>query len=402
MHSRYVIIGGGIAAAAAIEGIRAHDREGGIVLYSRENHLPYHRPALSKDVWTAAYDLERLPIHPNAFYDEQEVTARLRREVIEIDAENKLVWDERGESLGFDHLLIATGCRPRRLEARGSEIASVRYFRDLEDYLDLERRMDRFQHATVLGGGFTAVEMTSALRSRGKEVTLVFPDEYPLHRVLPRELGMGLVEYLRSLDVEPVSNETLVSVEEIGALVHARTFGGNDLTTQLILVDIGAEPQSELGEVAGLDVDDGIVVDEYGRCSRPGVWAAGDVAEFPYLALGQLMRVEGSEHAEKHGRAVGANMAGANRPYDHLPLKWFRVGELQFEGVGELNARLDTECYWIEPGREGVVFYTREDVVRGVLLCNVHDRLEWARNLIREARPRSASDRAALMSTSKA
>jgi NADPH-dependent 2,4-dienoyl-CoA reductase/sulfur reductase-like enzyme len=127
------------------------------------------------------------------------------------------------------------------------------------------------------------------------------------------------------------------------------------------------------------------------------VWAAGDVAEFPYLALGQIMRVEGSDHAEAHGRAVGANMAGANQPYDHLPLKWFRVGDMQFEGVGELWARLDTEMVWIEPGHEGAVFYIREDVVRGVLLINVPERIEWARALVREARPSTPAERASAL-----
>jgi trehalose utilization protein len=113
------------------------------------------------------------------------------------------------------------------------------------------------------------------------------------------------------------------------------------------------------------------------------------------------MRVEGNDHAEKHGFAVGANMAGAGKPYDHIPLKWFRVGDLEFEGVGELWARLDTEILWIEPGREGVVFYLRDDVIRGVLLVNVKDRIEWARGLIREARPTTAAERSALV-TAKA
>ena len=187
-----------------------------------------------------------------------------------------------------------------------------------------------------------------------------------------------------------------------GGFVHARTQNGNDLTTQLVLVDQGGEPQSDLAEAAGLDIDDGIVVDEYGEGSRPATWAAGDVAEFPYLALGQLMRVEGSDHAEQHGRLVGANMACTvlaqpKQVYTHLPLKWFRLGELQFEGVGELNARLDTETLWIEPGREGVTLYLRDDIVRGVLLCNVHARLEWARALVRDARVTTAAERAQLV-----
>jgi NADPH-dependent 2,4-dienoyl-CoA reductase/sulfur reductase-like enzyme len=397
MHYRYLIIGGGLAAASAVEGIRAHDRDGGILLVSRENHLPYRRAPLSKDVWRGPFDLERLSVHPAAFYDDHKVEVRLRREVVEIDTENHVVWDERGDSVGFDQALIATGCRARRLVAAGAETSGVRYFRDLEDYIDLERRMDRIQHVTIVGGYFTALEMAASLRGRGKEVTIILPEEYPLHRMLSRGVGEAVLAWLRGMDVETVSGDTLVEIREGGEFLHARTYNGNDLTTQLVLVDHGGEPQVELAEASGLETDDGIVVDEYGRCSRAGVWAAGDVAEFPYLALNQLMRIEGADHAERHGRAVGANMAGANAPYAHLPMKWFACGDLRFEGVGELNARLDVQEAWLEPGREGVVYYLREDVVRGVLLCNVRDRIDWARGLIREARPMSFADRAALL-----
>jgi NADPH-dependent 2,4-dienoyl-CoA reductase/sulfur reductase-like enzyme len=401
MHYRYVIIGGGMAAAAAIEGIRAHDRDGGILMVSRENHLPYQRAPLSKDVWRGPYDLEQLSIHPASFYDAHQVEVRLRREIVELDAEHKVMWDERGDSVGFDHALLATGCRPRRLHAAGAEASGIRYFRDLEDYLDLERRLERIQHVTILGSNFTAIELAASLRARGREITLVFPEEYPLHRLLPHDLGEGLAQYLRQLDVEVVTGDTIVQVDEHGEFMHARTHNGGDLTTQLVLVDLGGEPSSDLGEAAGLEIDDGIVVDEYGRSSRPCVWAAGDVAEFPYLALSQLMRVEGTDHAEHHGRAVGANMAGANAPYTHMPRKWFEAGELRFEGVGELNARLDTQEVWLEPGHEGVIFYLREDVVRGVLLCNVAGRLDWARSLIRDARAMSSADRAALLATQR-
>ena len=394
MHTKYCIVGGGHAAAAAVEGIRAHDPEGSLLLLSRENHRPYRRPMLSKDLWYGTATLERLPLHEDEWYVEQHVDLRLRHEVTEVNAEKLRLWDERGEEITFDELLLATGCRPRRLRAEGAEAQGVRYFRDLEDYLDLEARLERVQHLTLVGGGFTSIEMAAALRSRGKEITLVLGDEYPLHRLLPRELGVSLLDYLRDMGVETVSGDTLVRIRESNGLLHAQTYLGNELDTQLVLVDQGGEPLVELADAAGLAIDDGIVVNEYGETSHRHVWAAGDVAEFPYLALGQLMRVEGSDHADAHGRAVGANMAGANQPYDHLPLKWFRVGELMFEGVGELWARLDTELVWIEPGQEGAVFYLREGVVRGVLLINVSDRVEWARSLIREGRPTTADERA--------
>ena len=398
---RYCIVGGGYAAAAAIEGIRSRDPEGSILLLSRENHRPYRRPLLSKDLWYGETALERLPLHPDEWYYEQRADVRLRHEVVELDAENRRLWDSRGQVIEYEDLLLVTGCRPRRLQAEGAESSSVRYFRDLEDYLDLEARLDRLQHVTLVGGGFISVEMAAALRSRGKEVTYVLADEYPLHRMLPRELGLPLLDHLRELGVETVSVDTLISIQESPGLVHARTLLGNELDTQLVIVDQGSEPQVELAEAAGLAIDDGIVVDEYGRTSDPHVWAAGDVAEFPYQALGQIMRVEGSDHADAHGRVVGANMAGAEKPYDELPLKWLRIGELVFEGVGELWARLTTEILWVEPGREGVVFYLRDDVIRGVLMIGMRDRLDWARSLVREARATTAAERSALV-TAKA
>jgi NADPH-dependent 2,4-dienoyl-CoA reductase/sulfur reductase-like enzyme len=397
MHYRYVIIGGGTAAAAAIEGIRAHDSDGGILLVSRENHLPYRRSPLSKEAWREGFELEQLSLHPAEYYDAHGVEVRLRREIVEMDAENRVVWDERGESFGFDHALIATGCRPKRLRAVGAESSGVRYYRDLEDYLDLEQRLERVQHVTIVGGNFTALELASSLHARGKEVTFIFPEEYPLHRLVSRDLGDGIVDYLRRLDIEIISGDTIVQVNEAGEYLHAKTHNGSDLTTQLILVDQGSEALVELADAAGLDTDDGVVVDEYGRCSRAGIWAAGDVAEFPYLALGQLMRIEGSDHAEHHGRTVGANMAGAGTPYTHMPVKWFTLGDLRFEGVGELSSRTDHQDVWLEPGQEGVIFYLRDDIVRGVLMCNQPGRLDWARELIREARPMSSADRIALL-----
>jgi len=397
MKVRYCIVGGGYAAAAAIEGIRSRDQAGDILMLSRENHRPYRRPLLTKELLLGTASLDRLPLHPDEWYAEQKVDVRLRHEVIEVDAESRRLWDERGEVIEFGDLLLATGCRPRRLHAEGAEIANVRYFRDLEDYLDLESRLDRVQHLTLVGGGFTSVEMAGALRARGKEITLVVPDEYPLHRLLPRDLGAPLLDYLREMGVETVSGDTLVKIEEMNGLLHARTLQGNELDTQLVLVDQGGEPLVDLAEAAGIAIDDGIVVDEYGRSSNPHIWAAGDVAEYPCLALNVIMRVEGSDHAEHHGRTVGANMAGANEPYTHLPLKWFRVGDLQFEGVGELWARLATEIVWMQPGHEGVVFYLRDDVIRGVLLINVPERLEWARGLIRDAHPMTSAERATML-----
>jgi NADPH-dependent 2,4-dienoyl-CoA reductase/sulfur reductase-like enzyme len=394
---RYVIVGGGLAAAAAIEGIREHDRDGSILLLTRENHAPYQRPMLTKDVWFDPDSLRRLPVHPDGFYGEHGVRLACRREVVELDPERKVVYDERGEQHPYDRLLLATGSRPRRLDIPGAQSSGVRYFRDLEDYFALEQRLDHLQHVTLLGGYFTGIEMAAALRHRDKQVTLIYPDEYPLYRLLPREVGTAIADLLRDHGVETVSGETLVEIEEQPDMLHARTHQGNRLSTQMVLVDGGAEPQTELAEAAGLATDEGVVVDEHAHASYADVFAAGDVAEFPYLALGQIMRIECGDHAEHHGRCAGANMAGATVAYDWIPALWFRVFDLVVHGVGELSPRrLDTQTMWTVPGREGVVYYLRDDVVRGVLLCNRPDRLEWARDLVRAGRSLSADEREAV------
>lgn len=402
MRHRYVIVGGGAAGASAIAGIRRHDPDGGILMLARENHAPYQRPPLSKDLWFGRATLEQLPLRREEYYRERGVELMLRREVVELDPERHLVWDERGVEHGYDRLLLATGGRPRRLVLPGVEIAGLHYFRNLEDYVHLSRRLDRFEHALVVGGGFIGVELAAALRHAGKEVTLLVDREYPLFRVLPRELGLALAERFRREGVETVSEDRLVALEESQGLIRAHTASGGVISTQLVLAGVGLEPETDLAEAAGLDVDDGVVVDEFARTTDPDVYAAGDVARYPCVPLGRSLRAEHWEHALAHGRCAGANLAGATEPYEGIPYFFSDLFDLGFEGVGDLDPTLRVETVWREPGQPtadggtaGVVFTLRDDVVRGVLLWNVRGAVDWARALVRAGQPTTASERAA-------
>ena len=392
MNYQYVIVGGGHAGAAAIDGIRAHDPTGSILLLSRENHPPYERPPLSKGLWTGKTTRDQLPIHPDGYYRDKQVDLVLRREVVEIHADHRRLWDDHGSTYDYGKLLLATGSRPRRLDVDGADSEGVHYYRSLEDYLFFAEYLPRFQHALVLGAGFIGMEMAAALRMAGKEVTLLYPSEYPLPRVLPRDLGLFVADYYRDKGVETVSGESVAKIEERTELV-AFTANGNDITTHIILAGIGAEPVTDLAEGAGLEVGNGIEVDEYARTSDAHIYAAGDVAEYPYLALDRRMRIEHWNHAVEHGMAAGANMAGANRPYTYMPYFYSDLFELGWEAVGMVDSSLDTHPVWKEEHREGIVFYLNEDVIRGALLWNAWDKVEWARGLIREAKPTSAAER---------
>jgi 3-phenylpropionate/trans-cinnamate dioxygenase ferredoxin reductase subunit len=316
---------------------------------------------------------------------------------VEIDPVARRVWDDHGAIWEYRDLLFATGGWPRRLNVPGAEHEDVHYFRSLEDFLLLENRLARFRHALVVGGGFIGVELSCALTHAGKGITLIYQEDHPLRRILPRDLGRALADFLREKGIEAVSGETIVGFDAIDGEVRAHTQNGNHVTTEQVVVGIGIDPASDLADAVGIAAGDGIEVDEEGRTSAAHVWAAGDVAEFPCLVLDQRMRIEHWDHALHHGRAVGANMAGASRPYTHLPMFWSDLFELHFEAVGEVDSSLDTHAVWKQELSEGVVFYLRDDVIRGVLLWNVRDRLEWARGLIRERKQVADAEREALV-----
>lgn len=395
MHYPYIIVGGGLTGASAIEGIRSRDAEGAILLLSLENHPPYHRPPLSKDLWFGKSTLDKLPVHPDTFYREQKVELILRREVIELDPASRTIWDDRGTQCTYDKLLLATGGRPRLLEAENATGEGIQYFRSLEDYLYLASQIQHVRHALVIGGGFIGLELAAALRHAGKEVTLLYKDEYPLRRVLPRDLGLFVADYYREKGVEIVSGESVAAFEIRHGEITAMTHSQNTVNTELVLIGAGISPNVELAEAAGLDVGNGIEVDEYARTSDANIYAAGDVAEFPSLALEMRTRVEHWDHAIQHGKAAGANMAGADLPYAALPMFFSDFFELGWEAVGDLDSSRTVETVWTEPLREGVLFYLRDDTVCGALLWNRWGLVDWARDLIRARKPMSSAERAA-------
>ena len=392
-HYPYVIVGGGLAGASAVEGIRMHDRDGRILLVSRENVPPYHRPPLSKDLWFGKSTIDKLPVYGDEFYAENKVDLELRREVTELEASSHTLWEDRGQTVTYDRLLIATGGKPRMLGATGDAGTHIHYYRSLEDYQYLLEHVRAIQHVLVLGGGFIGLELAAALRHSGKEVTLVYPEEHPLFRILPRELGSYVADFYREKGVEAISGERVASIQEGAGIYHARTLSGNIITTQLIVAGLGITPSVGLAEANGLEIGNGIAVDEYARTTEPTIYAAGDVAEFPYLALDVRTRIEHWDHAIFHGKRAGENMAGAGLPYDHMPMFFSDFFELGWEAVGDLDASLHVDAVWDTPMKEGVLFYLRDDVTRGALLWNRWGLVDWARDLVRAAKPMTHEER---------
>ena len=377
METTYLIVGGGMTADAAVKGIREHDGDGSIVLVGAEPHPPYKRPPLTKGLWSGG---DEAKIWKNTADAGAEVI--LGRRIVALDLAARRATDDQGDDYAYEKLLLATGGTPRRL---GGGDDQVIYYRTLDDFRKLRQITEGGANVVVIGAGFIGSELAASLTSAGAKVTMVFPEAGVTSRVLPDGLARFVAEYFREKGVEMLSEDTVASVE--GTTVH--TGSGRTLQADAVVAGLGIVPNVELAEAAGLPVDNGIVVDRYGRVDgRDDVFAAGDVANYPNLVLGGQFRVEHEDHANTHGRFVGANMAGANQPYDHLPLFYSDLFDLGYEAVGEVDSRLATVETWEEPNRKGTIAYVDDaGRPRGFLLWNVWDKVDAARELIRAGEP---------------
>src|SRR5436190_1113634 len=319
---RYLIVGGGMTGDAACRGIRDHDPEEPIGLVGEEPHPPYARPPLSKALWQGKDESTVW----RGTADLGGVELLLGRRIVELDLDGHTAVDDRGEAHRYERLLLATGGRPRRLPADDGDVV---YFRTLDDYRRVRESAKEETRFLVIGGGFIGSELAAALSSSGCAVTMVFPEQGIGARLFPPGLADFVTGYYREKGVDVLPGELVQGVE--GGSV--RLGSGRTLEADLVVAGLGIVPSTELAEAAGLPVDDGILVDELGRAGgREDVFAAGDVARFPAPALGgTLIRVEHEDNANSHGRAVGANLAGANAPYTNLPFFYSDLFELGYQ-----------------------------------------------------------------------
>jgi 3-phenylpropionate/trans-cinnamate dioxygenase ferredoxin reductase component len=381
---RYLIVGGGMTGDAACRGIRDHDSEGTIGLFGEESHEPYARPPLTKALWKGQPEDSIWRGTP-----ELSVDLHPGRAIVSLDLDGKTVTDDAGETHSYERLLLATGGVPRRVADWDD---GVIYYRTLDHYRRLREVAGDGVRVAVVGGGFIGSEIAAALALNGCTVSIVVPGAGIGARLYPVELTRFVNDYYREQGVDVIDDDTVESVSRTDGGYRVSTKGGREVECDAVVAGLGIEPRTDLAEAAGLEIDDGIVVDELGRAGgRDDVFAAGDVARFPTPALGGSRRVEHENNANSHGRAVGANMAGANEPYLHLPFFYSDLFDLGYEAVGDVDSRLETVAEWAEPNRKGVVCYVEDGAPRGFLLWDVWDKVPAATELIRAGEPVDAA-----------
>jgi NADPH-dependent 2,4-dienoyl-CoA reductase/sulfur reductase-like enzyme len=384
-HFRYLIIGGGMTADAAVRGIRKVDTDGSIALFSMEADPPYNRPILSKGMWKGK-PIEKVWRRTEQF----NVSINLGCTIISIDPAQKFIQDEQGRSFSYDRLLLATGGVPRQLPFGGSDII---YFRTLEDYRQLRQLADESRSFGIVGGGFIGSEIAAALTMTGKDVTMVFPEESLGALVYPKDVSQYLNDFYRQKGVRLVTGESIADISRQGEQLMIKTSQGTQVIVDGVVAGIGLLLNTALAKSAGLQVEkDGISVDENLRTSAPDIFAAGDVAAFYSSFLERRMHVEHEDNANVMGELAGSNMANSFLSkelsvYNHLPYFYTDLFEIGYEAVGELDSRHETVVDWKEPYKEGIIYYLKEGRVRGVLLWNVWGKISAARDLIAAAGP---------------
>jgi 3-phenylpropionate/trans-cinnamate dioxygenase ferredoxin reductase subunit len=395
-HYSYLIVGGGMAGQAAMQGIREVDAANPIGVVGFEAHMPYKRPPLSKGLWKGD------PLD-SIWYkaDVAGVEFHLGRQVERIDPALKQVVDDRGETYTYSKLLLATGGTPRRL-GRGGADDNVIYYRTLDDYQRLRAHTDAGQRFAIIGGGFIGSEVGAALALNGKQVVMAFLEEGIADRVLPRDSSLFLNDYYRQRGVTVLPNTEVANIERQGDKIVVHTRNGKTGERRVDEVDavvggLGITPNIELAKNAGLAVEEGVVVDEFLRTSQPDIYAAGDIALFYNPALDRRLRVEHENNARAMGKAAGKAMArhlaGAEaEPYHYLPFFYSDLFDVGYEAVGQVDSRLKTVSYWQKPHEQGVIYYLQNGRVRGALMWNVWKQLDAARKLIAEPGPFEPED----------
>jgi len=380
---RIAIVGGGLTAAHAIEELRRLGHEDQVDLFGAEEHVPYNRPPLSKGVLLGKEEESSIFVHDEQWYVANAVELHLGDEVSALDLEGKRIV-VGSETFGFDQLLISTGSAPRRLADADQNAGSVAYLRTLEDSRALKAAFGPDQRVLIVGAGWIGLEVAAAARTAGSSVSVVESAELPLLRVLGPEVAGIFAELHRSHGVDLRLGTGIDSFKsESSGTSTVRLDDGAGLEADLVVVGIGVTPNDRLASAAGLEVDNGILVDERLRTLDPNVFAAGDVANHLHPVLGRRIRVEHWDTAIEQGKLAAHNLLGAEEPYTRLPYFFTDQYDLGMEYVGNVGPDgYDEVILRGDPRDQFTAFWIKGDNVLAGMHVNDWDAIDPIKTIV--------------------
>ncbi|WP_028801318.1 NAD(P)/FAD-dependent oxidoreductase [Streptomyces sp. 142MFCol3.1] len=382
----FVIVGGGLAAGKAAEALREHGHNGPLLVVGDERERPYIRPPLSKGYLLGKEERDSIFVHPEDWYAQHEVDLLLGTSVRAVDAGAKEVELEDGRRVPYAKLLLATGSSPRRLSVPGAELDNVMYLRRVGDSERLKEAFTAGARIVVIGDGWIGLETAAAARAAGAEVTVLEHGELPLLKVLGREAAEVFARLHTDHGVTLRPRAQVESITGSGDRVDGVLLAdGTRLPADAVVVGIGAAPNDQLAQEAGLKVRNGIVTDEHLRTSAPDVYAAGDVANAYHPLLGLHLRVEHWANALNQPGTAALGMLGQDAVYDRLPYFYTDQYDLGMEYTGYVPADgYDRVVFRGEAAeRQFIAFWMSGNRVLAGMSVNVWDVIDPIRSLIR-------------------
>ena len=378
-----VIVGGGLAAARAAEQLRRSEFSGPITIVSDEDHLPYDRPPLSKEVLRSETD--DVTLKPAEFYEENDITVLLGAAARSLDTAAKTLTLADGRVLHYDELVIATGLVPKTIPSF-PDLEGIRVLRSFDESMAIRKQAGSARHAVIVGAGFIGCEVAASLRGLGVDVVLVEPQPSPLASVLGEQIGSLVARLHRAEGVDVRCGVGVAEVRGTDQVEKVVLSDGTELDADLVVVGIGSRPATEWLEGSGIELDNGVVCDHVGRTSAPHVWALGDVASWRNT-VGHQVRVEHWSNVADQARVLVPSMIGEEPPATvSVPYFWSDQYDVKIQCLGEPQA--DDIVHVVEDdGRKFLAFFERDGVVTGVVGGGMPGKVMKSRNKIAHGAP---------------
>ena len=337
-QSNIVILGGGMVAGyAAKQLVELGLPKGDLAILSADNAVPYERPPLSKSFLAGKDSEDAIKINPEDFYKVHGIELRLQCEVATMDLKRKRLILKNADEFGFQKLIIATGARPRTLNIPGSRLQNLFYLRTLNDSKNIRNASEKAKHAIVIGGGFIGMEVAAVFAQKGIEVAMVLNDDRVFKRLFSPEMSSFFESYYAARGVRLIKSMSVTELRGEEAVNGAVLKDGQAVQCDLVVAGIGVKPAIEVATNSGLEVGDGILVNEYLQTSHPDVFAAGDLANYQDVLFGKRRRVEHWDNAVSQGQYCARFLMGDRTPFRHVPYFFSDVFDLSYEYWGDAS-----------------------------------------------------------------
>ncbi|MDH3746697.1 MAG: FAD-dependent oxidoreductase [Gammaproteobacteria bacterium] len=396
MSKQVVIVGAGHASGQVVATLKQKQYDGRIVLVGEEAYLPYQRPPLSKKFLAGMLAAERLYVKPESFYDSPDIEVRLSTHVDSIDRASKTVVTDQRDVIPYDSLILAIGARARKLPVEGSMLAGIYYLRSIDDVNGIRDELDKAKSLVIVGGGYIGLEVAAVTRQLGLDVTVIEMTDRVMSRVVSEDVSAFFQREHFAHGVKLMLSTGLCRFRGDDRVTAVETDDGQRIPADFVVVGVGITPNVELAEAAGLNVDDGIVVDEHCLTSGADIYAIGDCTSHPNNIYGRRMRLESVHNALEQAKTAAANVCGEKQKYAQVPWFWSDQYDLKLQIAGVSQGYDDIVIRGDVDSRSFSCLYLKEGTLIAVDAINAPHDFVQSKLLIANA---AAPDRTQLANT---